>query len=75
MRARALLNGLALDHDRLDTDMNLLEVSKVIRLDMASGQALNVRATPGFFVNGRTMSSFGYKQLSQLVKEAVEEVY
>jgi len=75
MRARALLNGLALDHDRLDTDMNLLEVSKVIRLDVESGQALNVRATPGFFVNGRTMSSFGYKQLSQLVKEAVEEVY
>lgn len=75
MRARALLNGLALDHDRLDTDMNLLEVSKVIRLDMASGQALNVRATPEFFVNGRSMSSFGYKQLSQLVKEAVDDAY
>lgn len=75
MRARALLNGLALDHDRLDTDMNLLEISKVIRLDMASGQALNVRATPEFFVNGRSMSSFGYKQLSQLVKEAVDDAY
>ena len=75
MRARALLNGLALNHDQLDTDMNLLEISKVIRLDMEAGKALNVRATPGFFVNGRSMSSFGYKQLSQLVKEAVEEVY
>jgi len=75
MRARALLNGLAMDHDRLDTDMNLLEISKVIRLDMESGQALNVRATPEFFVNGRAMSSFGYKQLSQLVKDAVDEAY
>jgi len=75
MRARALLNGLALDHDRLDTDMSLLEISKVIRLDMESGQALNVRATPEFFVNGRSMPSFGYKQLSQLVKEAVDDAY
>ena len=75
MRARALLNGLALDHDRLDTDTNLLEISKVIRLDMEAGKALNVRATPGFFINGRSMSSFGYKQLSQLVKDAVDEAY
>jgi protein-disulfide isomerase len=75
MRARALLNSLALDHDRLDTDTNLLEISKVIRLDMEAGKALNVRATPGFFVNGRSMSSFGYKQLSQLVKDAVDEAY
>lgn len=75
MRARALLNGLALDHDRLDIDMNLLEVSKVIRLDIQAGDVLNVRATPEFFVNGRSMPSFGYKQLSQLVKEAVDDAY
>ena len=75
MRARGLMNGLALDHARLDIDMNLPEVARTIQQDVNDGQALKVRATPEFFVNGRPMPSFGYKQLSQLVKEAVEESY
>ena len=75
MRARGLMNGLAMDHARLDIDMNLPEVARTIQQDVSDGQALKVRATPEFFVNGRPMPSFGYKQLSQLVKEAVEESY
>jgi len=75
MRARALVNGLALDHGRLDIDINLPEVSRVIQQDIEDGQALKVQATPEFFVNGRPMPSFGYKQLSDLVKEAVDEAY
>jgi protein-disulfide isomerase len=75
MRARGLMNGLAMDHARLDIDMNLPEVARTIQQDVNDGQALKVRATPEFFVNGRPMPSFGYKQLSQLVKEAVEESY
>jgi protein-disulfide isomerase len=75
MRARGLMNGLAMDHARLDIDMNLPEVARAIQQDVNDGQALKVRATPEFFVNGRPMPSFGYKQLSQLVKEAVEESY
>jgi protein-disulfide isomerase len=75
MRARALMNGLPLDHGRLDIDVNLPEVARVIQQDVEDGQALKVQATPEFFVNGRPMPSFGYKQLSQLVKEAVDEAY
>lgn len=75
MRARALMNGLALDHGRLDIDTNLPEISRVIQQDVEDGQTLKLRATPEFFVNGSPMPSFGYKQLSQLVKEAVEEAY
>jgi protein-disulfide isomerase len=75
MQARGLLNGLPLDHDRLDAEMNGSEINNVIQQDMESGQVLNIRATPEFFVNGRAMSSFGYKQLSQLVKDAVDEAY
>lgn len=75
MRARGLMNGLALDHAKLDIDMNLPEVARTIQQDVNDGQALKVRATPEFFVNGRPMPSFGYKQLSQLVKEAVEDSY
>jgi len=75
MRARSILNGLAMDHERLDADMNSPEVSQAIEQDVEAGQALNVRATPEFFVNGKPMPSFGYKQLSQLVKEAVDDAY
>jgi protein-disulfide isomerase len=74
-RARGILNGLSLDHERLNIDMNLPEVSQAIQLDIENGQTLKVQATPEFFVNGRPLPSFGYKQLSQLVKEAVDEVY
>ncbi len=75
MRARGILNGMSLDHEKLDTDMNSPGVSEAIQQDVQDGQALNVRATPEFFVNGRPLPSFGYKQLSQLVKEAVDEAY
>jgi len=75
MRARGLLNSLALDHDRLDSDMSAQEVTNAIQKDVMDGQSLKVRATPEFFVNGRPMPSFGLKQLRQLVKEAVEESY
>jgi protein-disulfide isomerase len=75
MRARSILNGLAMDHKKLDTDINHPEVVFAIQQDVADGQALGIRATPEFFVNGKPMPSFGYQQLAQLVKEAVEEAY
>ncbi len=75
MRARGILNGLAMDHQKLNSDMHRPEITQAIQQDVADGQALKIRATPEFFVNGRPMPSFGYEQLSQLVKEAVAENY
>ncbi len=75
MSARTILNSLDLDQEQLTADMNSLNLSQVIQKDMQDGRALNVRATPEFFVNGRPMPSFGYEQLSQLVKEAVADAY
>jgi protein-disulfide isomerase len=75
MRARGLLNGLAMDHEKLMSDMNKAAVIQTIQQDVQDGQALNVKATPEFFVNGKSLPSFGYDQLSQLVKEAVSEAY
>jgi protein-disulfide isomerase len=75
MRVRGLLNGLALDHKKLDVDMNQSNVLLTIQQDVDDGQTLKVQATPEFFVNGRPLPSFGYKQLSQLVQEAVAEAY
>ena len=75
MRARGILNGLAMDHKKLDSDMHQPQIAQAIQQDVEDGQALKVRATPEFFVNGRPMPSFGYDQLSQLVKEAVAKNY
>jgi protein-disulfide isomerase len=75
MRARTELNSLDMDQEKLMVDMNGPEVAQAIQQDVEDGQALKVRATPEFFVNGRPMPSFGYEQLSQLVKEAVAEAY
>jgi len=75
VRARGILNSLPLDHEKLSADMNHPDVIQAIQQDVQDGQTLNVRATPEFFVNGRHLPSFGYEQLSQLVREAVAEAY
>jgi len=75
MRARGILNGLAMDHKKLDADMNQSAVVQATQQDVEDGHALKVQATPEFFVNGRPLPSFGFQQLSQLVKEAVADSY
>ena len=75
MRARGILNGVAMDHEKLNADMHQPEIAAAIQKDIQDGQALKVQATPEFFVNGRPMPSFGYSQLQGLVKDAVEDAY
>lgn len=65
------LKGLGLDRERVFADMASPDVAQRIALDAADVQALGVKATPEFFVNGKPMPSFGYEQLRQLVDEAV----
>jgi protein-disulfide isomerase len=73
--ARSILNAVAMDHARLNADMNSQQVMLAVGKDVEDGRVLNVQATPEFFVNGRPMPSFGYRQLSQLVKEEVAKAY
>jgi len=74
-QARGILNGMALDHEKLTADMNGPEVNDAVQQDIRDVQVFNVKATPEFFVNGRSLPSFGFKQLSELVDKAVEEAY
>ena len=71
VRARRLLNSVALDHARLDIDARSAAVAAVVQQDMGDLQALGVRATPEFFVNGKPLPSFGLRQLQKAVEEAV----
>lgn len=75
MRAMNILYSLDIDQQKLASDMNSPGVARIIQRDMQDAQALGVRATPEFFVNGRPMPSFGYEQLEQLVRQAVADAY
>lgn len=69
------LPSLGLDVERLRKDMNDPKILEIVRQDMADAQSLGVHKTPGFFVNGKTMSSFGYRQLKDLVVSEVRAQY
>ncbi len=55
--------------------MNDPEIEKIIKQDLADAKTLNVRKTPGFFVNGQPLTSFGYQQLQNLVESEIKEKY
>ena len=52
-----------------------VEIPAEAMKDIADAQTLGVHKTPGFFVNGKTMSSFGYDQLRELVVSEVKAQY
>ena len=51
------------------------ETEKILQQDQADLTTLEVRKTPGFFVNGKPLSSFGYKQLQELIDSEVKLAY
>ena len=64
-----------LDLEKIKNDMNDPEITKIIQQDLADAKTLNVRKTPGFFVNGKPLPSFGYNQLQQLVESEINKYY
>ncbi len=60
-----------LDLEKIRIDMNDPEIEKIIKQDLADAKTLNVRKTPGFFVNGRPLPSFGYNQLREVVESEI----
>ena len=64
-----------LDLEKIRVDMNDPEIEKIIKQDMADAKTLNVTKTPGFFVNGRPLPRFGYKQLQELVESEIISNY
>ena len=64
-----------LDMGRLKKEMNDPEIARLIRQDMADAAALGVTKTPGFFVNGKPLTVFGYDQLRALVEGEVRAKY
>lgn len=71
----ARLDGLGLNLEQLNRDMNDPEIRRAIEQDLADAKSLNVTKTPEYFVNGRQMPTFGYQQLKELVGDELKRAY
>lgn len=60
---------------QLRKDMNDPAIAKLIDQDLADAKTLNVRKTPGFFVNGKPLITFGYRELQELVQSELRANY
>jgi protein-disulfide isomerase len=75
MQALQLISSLSLNQQQLQTDMKSEKVMNVIAQDVLDAKTLEVRATPQFFVNGKPLTRFGYRELVQMVEEAIALAY
>ncbi|MGL6110550.1 MAG: DsbA family protein [Rubrivivax sp.] len=71
----ARLDGLGLNLEQLNRDLNDPQITRAIEQDLADARSLNVTKTPGYFVNGRQMPTFGYEQLKELIAEELKRAY
>ena len=63
------------DIEQIKKDMHDPAIAKIIEQDMADVKTLNVQKTPGYFVNGKPLQTFGYKQLYQLIQSELDAKY
>lgn len=64
-----------LNIEQLKKDMNDPAIAEIIAQDIADAKALNVQKTPGYFVNGRPLQDFGYRQLQALIESELKAAY
>jgi protein-disulfide isomerase len=65
--------GVGLNMEQLMADMNTVDVMLRIEQDKKDSILLQVSATPEYFVNGRSLPSFGQQQLANLVREELRK--
>lgn len=69
-----IAKAAGLDIERAREDMGRPEMQALLAQDVEDLTALQVSRTPTFFVNGRSLPSFGPDQLAGLVTEEVAKV-
>ena len=65
--------AVGLNMEQLMADMNSVSVMQRVEQDKKDSIVLKVSATPGYFVNGRPLPSFGQRQLADLIREELEK--
>ena len=61
--------------EQIRKDMHSPAIAKIIEQDMADVKTLNVQKTPGYFVNGKPLQTFGYRQLQHLIQTELNAQY
>lgn len=69
------LPQVGLDVDKLKADMDAPDIAKLLQQDIADAASLNVRKTPGFFVNGKPLEPFGAENLKTLILSELARNY
>lgn len=67
------VEGLGLDLERLQHDMQAPEIARLIAQDLEDARTLNVSKTPEFFVNGAPLPDFGLEPLKAMVDAALAD--
>ncbi|MCF6266996.1 MAG: DsbA family protein [Desulfuromusa sp.] len=70
-----VLPRAGVDIEQIKKDMHDPAIAKIIEQDIADVKALNVQKTPGYFVNGKPLQVFGYRQLQQLIQSELDAKY
>lgn len=64
-----------LDIEKAKQDVKSTAIAQRIQQDIADAKQLNVTKTPGFFVNGKPLITFGYKPLQELIEAEIHSKY
>lgn len=70
-----IIEQAGVDLARIEQDMSDASIATIIQQDLADGKLLGADKTPSFFVNGKPLPSFGFKQLQTLVDAEVSASY
>jgi len=70
-----MLSYTKLDVENAKQDLKNPVIAQRIKQDIADAEKLNVTKTPGFFVNGKPLTSFGFQQLKDLIETELRNNY
>lgn len=59
----------------IQRDLNNPELREILNQDIADAKTLGVQRTPQFFVNGKPLTNFGYRQLKSLLDAEIAAQY
>lgn len=74
LMAWAAAEQAGLDVSKAKAEMMSADITSTLEKDAADAKAVGIRQTPTFFVNGKSLPSFGSQQLTNLVDSEVAQV-
>lgn len=74
-RVWPILDRAGLDVNAIRAGMNDPAINRIIEQDLTDAQVLDVRRTPGLFVNGKPLDPFGAREFKELIESELRANY